>query len=372
MKEGIVFKGKLFNLLPMKNGFTISNIPFSSNTMGRMLLTNKLIKKLTGGYGTPEEVDNFWRKFFNVNLVETKYRRFGYMIITDGCSVSVKMQHFENLKGSSQLSDEDFKSFYESGICKTIGIDPGVSKVITGIDNERRIVSYSSGRYYEKSKVFLSQKLTTKWNEETADLIAEIPTSKTSDVQTIKEFARKYLEHIETLLMNRMSKGYRNIRFMRYVNKQKAINEICDMIAPEGNPVIVGFGNWSGVGRTPISRRCSGPVKEIKKELSQRSNVKFIEIDEFRTSCRCSCCHRPMVKMKAFTCKKQCDGTSLRSATKQRIHSVLHCTNSDCVFEGRRMGTMNRDVNGSINIHMLLLRQLDGLERPLAFRRGSG
>jgi hypothetical protein len=31
---------------------------------------------------------------------------------------------------------------------------------------------------------------------------------------------------------HRFNKGYRNMRFLRYVFKQKAVNEICNMIAP--------------------------------------------------------------------------------------------------------------------------------------------
>jgi hypothetical protein len=362
------FKGKLFNLLPMKQGYTIANIPFSSNTMGRMLLKNGFLKQLTG-YGTPEEVDGFWRRFFSINLVETAFRRFGYMILSDGRSVSIKMQRYENLRGTKKYTEEEFQEFYRLG-CRTIGIDPGVSAVVTGIDSNGSIIKYTSSRYYEKSKVYCTGRMISKWNAETADIVSAMPSSKTCNLELLKDFARVYLQRIEVLLQNRMDKGYRNARFMRFVNKQKALNDICDLIAPPGANTIVGFGNWRGVGNTPISRRCSGPVSQIKKCLCDRTHVKLLEIDEFRTSCRCSCCHQPMVNMRAFTNKRKFGELEFsRSETPVKIHSVLHCTNSDCALNGVRMGTMNRDVNGCRNIHMLLRCRLDGNERPEAFRR---
>ena len=53
------------------------------------------------------------------------------------------------------------------------------------------------------------------------------------------------------------------------VGKQKTIEKECDSIARRNKIVVVGLGNWcnSGCG---ISRRCSGPVKEIRQTAIER------------------------------------------------------------------------------------------------------
>ena len=102
---------------------------------------------------------------------------------------------------------------------------------------------------------------------------------------------RGYLSVLRQLLEHRATRGYRSMRFFRYVGKQKTVEKVCDMIAPRDKIVVVGFGNWSNSG-CGISRRCSGPVKEIRQRLSnaRRSNVMFKNVDEFKSSCTCNTC----------------------------------------------------------------------------------
>ena len=165
------------------------------------------------------------------------------------------------------------------------------------------------------------------------------------------------------------------MRFFRYVGKQKAIEEVCDMIAPRDTPTIVGFGNWSNQGNG-ISRPCSGPVKEIRKKLSQRGNVLFKNIDERNTSCTCHGCFERLVNMKANSVRWRRGqigqlGVSVKEKVmvkNVKVHKILHCCNSVGSAPSVRCGTTwNRDVNASKNILLLLMTWVAGQERPAAF-----
>ena len=63
--------------------------------------------------------------------------------------------------------------------------------------------------------------------------------------------------------------------------------------------------------------------------------------------------HRPI---KTFNKKKQ-------QWTEEKVHGILWCSHCQ-VFR-------NRDVNASHNIQDLLMKQLQGAERPIALHRGQ-
>ena len=164
------------------------------------------------------------------------------------------------------------------------------------------------------------------------------------------------------------------MHFLRQVGKQKAIEAVCDMVAPRDKLTVVGFGNWSNNG-TGISRRCSGPIREIRQVLSRRPNVLYTNIDEHKTSCVCSECFERLVNMKADTVKRRRvsdgGGQSNVVVNGQRVHKVLHCCNSVGSAAQKQCcgATWNRDVNAAKNMLMLLQVWMRGAERPTAFCR---
>ena len=170
--------------------------------------------------------------------------------------------------------------------------------------------------------------------------------------------------------------GYRNMRFLRYIHKHKAINEICDMIAPKGQLTVVGFGDWSGPGNTPIRRRFCGPLQEIKKQLKRRTfktsediepTVVFKSIWEHNTSMTCHYTFKPLVNMKAVTHVYKGKLKKVVRKESQKIHKVLHCKPSE-VGECHRWNTCNRDKNAARNILMLLMLEVRGFDRPSEFK----
>jgi transposase len=376
------FAGRTFTLLPLKNGYTINNIQFSSLAILGYLKTLKLEK--FDGDGRKEDASKILKKYFDVNMVNTKNRLFGNRIVTDGASVSVLMKKKCVLVCPNNCPcEKKLKELYERSLLdksdplyvRVVSVDPGFTDIATTIDQHGIIKSYSSAKYYEKALYNTSRRRTDKWNEETVHLTSSIPYPETDNLEEFKDFAKAYLKNLVEILRHRFSKGYRNMRFLRYRQKKLAIKEICEMIAPKGTVNVIGYGDWNGGGGTPISRRCAGPQQEIKLELSKRDDAYMMSIEEFNSSQTCSCCHNKLFNMKAESVKiTKFKGVVTRQKNVGKIHKILHCTNrqagSSSPLETPRCGTTwNRDVNAAKNILNLTILQMQGLPRPIAMRR---
>lgn len=351
---------RMFTLLPAKSGFTISHIPISSMMLMKVLKMLKLEK--INGDGRDADVTSYWKKYFNLNAVETRNTRFGNRIVTDGCAVSVLLQKKTCICCT--------KSNPESIKCtRFVGIDPGFTSVVTCSDTVGPTCSYSSKQYYHDAKIYASRRRTDRWNKETAaDIDHNALTFKTANIGVMEAGITEYLRLLPELLQHRASKGYRNMRFMRFVHKQKAIQYICDMIAPPKEITKVGFGDWSCGYNSPISRRTCGPIQQVKLELKGRANVEFHDIDEHKTSVTCFGCYNRLCNQKAETTRKKKDG--IKTTSHGKVHSVLHCKNSDGGASCCKT-TWNRDVNASKNMLMLMMLEHHGMPRPAVFCRAE-
>ncbi|PNH02994.1 hypothetical protein TSOC_010975 [Tetrabaena socialis] len=370
--RGRVLPGtKLFTLLPQKAGFTISHIPISSMTLLDLLKRASLSSHR--GDGRDEDHGALWRKHFAVNRVETRRRLFGNRIVTDGCAVSVMMQEMVPLIASYRqpLSDAELARARATSGGTVVGVDPGVTDVATVATLEGETRRYSSARYYERSKINLSNHRTRKWNAEKRERVEGLPSARTASIAEYADFVQRYLVLLPELLQHRATKGYRNMRFLRYVHRQESIHEICEVIAPrEGGLVVVGFGDWRGVGTTPIRRRCSGPLQDIKKHLQKQAHVRLVIIDEYLTSRGCHGCLNRLTNMRAAPHTHGPGKERVQGATTQ-VHKVLHCRPSSQAAARSCCGTTwNRDVNASKNILLLTMLRLKGYQRPPELSRG--
>jgi hypothetical protein len=85
------------------------------------------------------------------------------------------------------------------------------------------------------------------------------------------------------------------MRFMRYVFKQKTIQEICDMPRLLGEFTVMGFWRLERTKRDP-SRDATGPLQEIKRELKRHRQRGVQDSVEYKGCCastrqsRCRCC----------------------------------------------------------------------------------
>lgn len=375
-KKGLSPKAR-FTLLPMKGGYTVSYIPISDRFMTTLVTRLKTPDgryrvKLTGSRGKDAERASLWRRFFNVNAVETSTRKFNGRIASDGVAVSVIMSAQEALVQSNTSDEWDPSVLPKNGRrINTNGTDPGITDVATATimndKGEMRTESYSSSRYYEKSKVKLSARRTKKWNlevEPSIDSSMDASTDSGLSNQTMS-----YLASVRQLHGHRASRGYRNMRFLRYTFKKKAVKEICDMLAPPNEFTIVGFGDWGGPNGTLIKRRYSGPLQEIKKELKRRTDsVLFRPIWEYKTSVLDSQTWTRMKNMVATSWSRDKEKKMVQRK-KSKIHKVMHCQTSQQDVLRPSITTWNRDVNASRNILMLLMTEIRGFERPSQFKK---
>jgi hypothetical protein len=273
--------------------------------------------------------------------------------------------------------------------------------------------SYSSGRYYAESKVEDSRRRTTCLNRATSALVDGIPSAAAPDMDGQRRYVAAYLAALPSLLEHRARHSYRNMRFKRFVYRQKAIDAICAVLAPEGRLSVLGIGDWRGGHASPISRRAAGPLRDVKKRLQTLARVSACrDISEIGTSKNCSACHCELVNMRARSVRwvrRREDGERSERSERSRpqrttavrlrprkygrgrtrgadwqkeekprgnVYKVLHCRNSAGCRSVAAAGapTWDRDVNASLNITMLTVCEMAGLARPAAFksRRAEG
>ena len=376
------FKGRVFNLLPMKNGFTTSFIPISSMAFFRILKSSGLSDH--EGDGRHADKRSLWQKFCKVSLVETKNRKFEGAISTDGYSVSISISSMKMMdvrRGSTDSTVDEINKVIEECHQNHIpvrygGGDPGFTDVVvSSYSNSDSSVSYSSSRYYEKAKIKYSQRVANNNNKNTktvTDALLASGGSKTSYMNKLSEYIRLYLQAVKDLLADRMEQTYRKMRFLRHIHKGKAITEIVDALVGKSDAVgmtVFGFGDWSGGSKSPISRKCSGPWQSIKHEIGRRKNAMIKPVDEHKSSQLCCEDWSPLKNMRATTVRKKKDGSSVEML-RQKVHKVLHCQPSDGLKNTlRQKTTWNRDENASKNILMLLRMELKGYKRPSPFQR---
>ena len=375
------FKGRTFTLLPLKNGYTISHVQWSSTSMVLMLKSMGL-ENFEGDGRAETGLDHraVWDRHFNLKAFETRGRPFALRIVTDGVSVSVLVQKRSCLCCPSTATAPETKlalltrAVHEDGTrewdegCRVCAVDPGVTDIATVARDDGTVLSYSSARYYEKAHYNTSRRRTNRWNRDTEDLLKDMPSAEVTDHADMTRFARRYLQVLGPALAHRAHRGYRNMRLLRYAGKQAAIAEIVEMIAPKGRTNIVGMGDWSGLGNSPISRRTSGPLQEIKLELRRREDVVMDNISEMYSSQRCNHCFCKLSNQKAVNKAKDDRGIQ-RSVDVAKVHKLLHCRTSDGSQTGCCGKTWDRDVNASRNLLMLTLCEILGVARPSVFCR---
>ena len=365
------YKTRTFDLLPTKSGFTMSHIPISNMTF--MAILNKTGLETLYGDGRHEDSHALWAKYFNLNAVETQHRRFDHRIITDGYSVSIQMQHLTSRTCDVACGCLDKQRCVEKMRhgARVVGVDPGFTDVVTISEKDQPPKRFSSAEYYERALFFRSARKTRRWNENTLEDVSSLPSSKTSDLEKLESHCRRYIEALPRITKHRATKGYRAMRFTRYIYRAKAIDAICDMIAPrDGKFSVVMFGDWNGGHGSPVSRKTCGPLQEIKFRLRASPHVDLRSVDEFRSSVTCSNCWARLENMRASTTKWSWRNRRMETQLRSRVHKVLHCSNSVNAGESPCCGTTwNRDVNASRNILRLGVYDAFGVERPRVFRR---
>ena len=347
---------RLFSLLPNKQGFACSHLKMCTNGFYGLL-------KRSGVSGMPKEgpvfrqaADLYWRRFFRIADFETANRKFAGEVVLDGKGVSIVLRKPKPKRTSFASSEHMMMSKAERW-----GLDPGRRDLFVASNQQQHIQRCSTRHFYQEAGYRYSARKIKTWQNgdaEIAESIHNMPLRKTASVEELQTSIRFVLPRLDGLIRFHMSKGFRDLKFKRYVLAQRKLQQICrQLTAKSGKQTIVGFGDWSNKDDAGIIKKSpAGPVKRLERLM--HNYCKVVSVDEFRSSKLHEACHCQLEP--AFIHKHNKRGKP-EFCKRVKVHSVLFCRNKSC--HGM---TVNRDVNASRNILRLLEA---GPDRPQAFQR---
>ena len=355
---------KLFSLLPTKNGFTCSHLKICANSLSGLLRRAGVQFLPTDGADFRKAAPDIWRYYFHVDKYETDNRKFAGEILTDGKAVSILMRK-PKVTASEALAPK-LEEFDERW-----GLDPGRRDLFCATNERGSTISWSTRRFYEEAKYKYTAKKVKLWHSQdpvVLEAVRNMPSKKTADLEAWKGYVQFMLPRLDMLVSWSMRRKLRDLKFTRYVMAHRKLDELCfELTARAGSRTLIGFGDWSNRDQAGIIKRApAGPVKRLEHRLKQYATV--VPIDEFRTSKLHHTCLQQMHNQHSI---KRCKGTVRRRGRWRdgedqtvRVHGVLFCRNRSC--NGM---TMNRDVNASRNILVLLKHMAEGRPRPQPLSR---
>jgi hypothetical protein len=358
---------RTFTLLPHKHGFTQSHITICNAGLENTLkyIANEL-KRANNDSNSGLDVKKFeensneyWKELFNITKYETKNKKFGYTILTDGKSVVLQMR--KPVKPeiiTTEYTEQHYDNF--------LGIDPGIRALITSYDTNNKVIQVSTREYRHKSKMIYACKKREKWYKkwEHYEEWKLIPTIKTSKTIVMKEYFKYVFPRMQTFTEFHMEKGFRNLNFTSYCRSKATLAKICERISgvsksTKNVKTLVGFGDYSQQHGL-VKSHPTTPILRLKREL--RRYCKVVDIDEYKTSKTCSSCNKE-IELYRNRIQRKKKGVLEPIAKMSNIHSVIRCKHNEC-----KLCCMDRDINASKNILGLLLGQYRGEERPLCFK----
>jgi transposase len=353
---------RTFNLLPHKHGFTQSHITICNAGLENTLkyIANEL-KRANNDSNSGLDVKKFeensneyWKELFNITKYETKNKKFGYTILTDGKSVVLQMRKPTQPEIiATEYTEQQYDNF--------LGIDPGIRSLITSYDTNDKVIQVSTREYRHKSKMIYACKKRENWYKrwEHYEAWKHIPTIKTSKTSVMKEYFKYVFPRMQTFTEFHIEKGFRNLNFTSYCRSKATLAKICERISGGKNvKTLVGFGDYSHQHGL-VKSHPTTPILRLKREL--RRYCKVVDIDEYKTSKTCSSCNKE-IELYRNRIQRKKNGVLEPIAKMSNIHSVIRCKHNEC-----KLCCMDRDINASKNILGLLLGQYRGEERPLCF-----
>ena len=350
---------RLFSLLPLKDGFTTNYIKICTTSLHSLL--RRSVKRQSCTFNAvpsrpdfQRQRDDYWRALFRVEKLETSNRKFDYEILTDGKAVSVVMRRPKHATEDClpRLDANDYDQIW--------GLDPGMTDMATASDDVKAQVSFSSAAFYSDAKYTQSRRRTESWlkkRQDIAQAISDSPTKRSGRLHRMEAYARYIFKVADRLFDFYGARRFKNLKLRRYIHSKQALVAICKRLTGKaGKRTLVGFGDWS-IGNCKMIRGCNpGPSNRLRKELRKRCTV--VDVDEFRSSQRCSQCSEQMTQMTKKVIRAD------RSESHVKVHRVQHCSNSVCSCK-----TINRDRNASLNLLLIVQCLLFGRERPIHLSR---
>lgn len=358
---------RTFTLLPHKHGFTQSHITICNAGLENTLkyIANELKRannNVESGLDVKkfeENSEQYWKELFNITKYETKNKKFGYTILTDGKSVVLQMRKpVKPEKIVTEYTEQQYDNF--------LGIDPGIRSLITSYDTNDKVIQVTTREYRHKSKMIYACKKRENWYKrwEHYEEWKLIPTIKTSKTLVMKEYFKYVFPRMKTFTEFHMEKGFRNLNFTSYCRSKATLAKICEHISgvskkTKNVKTLVGFGDYSQQHGL-VKSHPTTPILRLKRELHRYCKV--VDIDEYKTSKTCSSCNKE-IELYNNRIQRKKNGVLETKAKMSNIHSVIRCKNNEC-----KLCCWDRDINASKNILGLLLCQYRGEERPVCFK----
>ena len=339
---------RTFNLLPTKNSFTLSTIEICSSCLKDII-----------GYFTKEPVPDFnenklvyWYEFFKIEKFETKQRKFANTIFTDGKIAVIRLR---KPKVEAPKPKYVKKIKYE----QYVGIDPGVRSLQTSCNDTGRVIETTTPSYRNDCKMKYACRKREMWYKgwEHYEMWRNIPSFKTTNLQKMQDYFKYVYSHLNTIFQFHLYKNFRGLSFRSYCRGKATMHKICKSIV-ENKKTLVGFGDFSQQHGL-VKKHPTAPIQKFKHELRKYCDV--IDIDELGTSKTCNLCKSPIELYKNKVIRKKKDGTYTKARISQ-INSVIRCKLNEC-----KLCCMDRDINASKNILLLLQLQQAGKRRPECF-----
>ena len=259
---------------------------------------------------------------------------------------------------------------------KIIGIDPGKRNLISCADGKSKDANLFSYTYFQRrfetrSKAYDLKRKKLKREYSFLDIEAEetilsVENSKSVFYRSYKSYFNKKLNYIAKVKEFYSGYVFRKLKLQVYQNTRKSeakmINNFTKIYGGPKDTMIC-IGDYDQ--RNHMKYRPPSIGAGIRK-IFRRHHFMIFLIDEFRTSCRCSCCGFENEKFKYHRNKKHRPkpedvALGYRKPFRNRVlsHGLLRCKN----VEGCRTH-WNRDVNGAKNIYHLASLIVQGQERP--------
>jgi hypothetical protein len=335
---------RVFSLLPNKSSFTMDNIQICSTAL------NDIISYLTKEQNCKdfdEKKREYWLNLFNIEKYETKHKKFHYTIFTDGkCGVITMDKPKAKEVKTKEIKNIDYEQY--------VGIDPGCRALFTSCNENNEILQCSTKEYRHKSKMIYACKKRETWYKEWNhyDLWKSIPSFKVSNTKNMLNYFEYVLPNIDMFFKFHYDKNFRGLNFTSYCRGKATLEKICRNIT-KNKKTLIGFGDYSQQHGL-VKNHPTTPILKLKKELKRFCDV--VDIDEWGTS---KTCHKCFERICLYRNKKLCKG----KARMSQYHSVIRCSSNEC-----KLCCMDRDINASKNILLLLQCEKQGKRKPKCFR----
>lgn len=381
-----------YNLFPLRTELIPKYIRLDTTSLVYLLMTKDNKHK----YGNKEDfkngntskrADEIWSFFFRTEKRcfskpdgNTNRHTFAHMIETDGVACSIlwvrkdvaSKKKKPKLKSSSEkyIDDEDIDLSSLQGK-KIVGIDPGKCDLIFCVADsgdghsqkfrytqdqrrkETKQKKYRDIRDMFKTKTDIEGKNAQEWEAELSAF-----NRKTLDMYKFHQYVIKKNEINRKLITFYEQNIFRKLKWNSFMNKQRSEAKMINRFKKTfGNPkdVVIGIGDWEQKKQMKYKEPTKG--KGFRK-LFRKAGYKVYLVDEYRTSCRCYDCEGECEKF------LECKNPRPWKATQKILrHGLVMCKTCK--------RTWNRDMNGSLNMHWIMKKTIEGEGRPEYLRRGG-